>query len=113
MQCNLSTVDLYHQKADIETLYKHSDSRICRLHSTLARLFNKEDFLLLALFMSTSHLALLNVCYEKEHSKLCPDQLRIRLTTFTRVHMIAKRNYLLRHVCLSVCVSVGPFASNN
>ena len=57
--------------------------------------------LLPALFLS-SHLALVNVCYDKEQSELCPSPLRIGLTTFTRFHIIAKMNYFLRHVCLSV-----------
>jgi hypothetical protein len=35
-------------------------------------------------------------------SELCPSPLRIGLTTFTHVHIIAKTKYLLRRVCLSV-----------
>jgi hypothetical protein len=70
-----------------------------------AEVIQQRGFLLPALFTSASHLAFVNVCYDKEQSKLCPGQLRNGLNTFTRVHIIAKRNYLLRHFCLSVCLS--------
>ena len=135
MHCGVSTVDVYHQQADIDPFFfiNTLGHGYDEFHSTVTRLLYRREFTTCT-FTTTSHLV--NVCYYKKQSKFCSGPLRIGLTlnlltwtkwraptnvskwrmgfnsafkgltTLTRLHKIAKRNYLLRHVCRSACTSV-------